>query len=309
MPAHRPNAQRLLIIGAYGQLGTSLREAYAGTIVAPAHAEFDIVTGDADALLASAAPDVAINCAAFHNVDQCERDPASAFAANAIAVDRFAAACARHAVTFVTVSTDYVFSGTGTRAYREDDAPEPRTAYGASKLAGELLARRHGPQHIIVRSSGVFGTTGTSSKGYTLIDKVLGQAERGEPTRMVADMTFSPSYAPHVARAILDLVDREAYGAHHVTNTGGCSWFEFVHAAFAKAGLGNAPLEPITYASLGNPTQRPMHSPLENTTFERAGIEPLPSWQVALDEFLAARRVRLAALPFSYTVMATRPAR
>jgi dTDP-4-dehydrorhamnose reductase len=89
---------------------------------------------------------------------------------------------------------------------------------------------------------------------------------------MVADMTFSPSYAPHVARAIVDPIDRKAFGTHHVTNTGGCTWFEFVRTAFAKAGLPDAPLEPISYA----------------------GIEALPSWQAALDEFLAARRARLA---------------
>ncbi len=297
MPSSPPSARKLLVIGAYGQLGTALRSAYGGTIVAPTHAEFDIVTGDIEAQLDAAAPDVAINCAAFHNVDRCEREPEAAFAANALAVDRFAVACAKRDITFVTVSTDYVFSGTGTRAYREGDAAEPRTAYGASKLAGELLARRHGPRHIIARTSGVFGTTGTSSKGYTLIDKVLAQAERGEPTRMVADMTFSPSYAPHVARAILELIERDAYGIHHVTNAGGCSWFDFVRTAFVKAGLGAAPLEATTYAALGNPTQRPMHSPLENTTFATLGIAPLPSWQMALDEFLAARRARLAATP------------
>jgi dTDP-4-dehydrorhamnose reductase len=286
---------RVLLIGAYGQLGTAIRDRFSDEIVAPAHAEFDIVTGDADALVERVTPDTVINCAAFHNVDQCERDPAVAFAANALAVDRLAAACARHDVAFVTVSTDYVFAGTAGRAYREDDAPEPRTAYGASKLAGEFLARRHGPRHIVIRSSGVFGTTGTSSKGYTLIEKVLAQAERGDPTRMVADMTFSPSYAPHIARAIGDLIERRAYGLHHVTNAGSCTWFDFVRTAFQKAGVGDAPLEPATYASMGNPTQRPMYSPLENTTFAPLGIAPMPSWHDALDAFLAARRARLAA--------------
>ena len=284
----------VLLVGGFGQLGTAIREAARAPIVAPSHAEFDIMRGDPEALLASVDPYVAINCAAFHDVDRCEREPESAFVANAIAVDRFAAACARRGTIFVTVSTDYVFSGTSERAYREDDAPAPRTAYGASKYAGELLARRHGPRHIIVRTSGVFGTTGTSSKGYTLIEKVLGQAERGEPTRMVADMTFSPSYAPHVARAMLDLVECESFGTYHVTNAGSCSWYEFVKTAFEKAGLDRAPLEPITYASLGNPTQRPMYSPLRNTTFARAGITPLASWRDALDEFLVARRARLA---------------
>ena len=199
---------RILLIGGSGQLGTALRAELAGAeIVAPAHAAFDLVTGDPAVLLDGAHFDAAINCAAFHNVDVCEREPEKAFAANTLAVDRFARACAARDVAFMTISTDYVFAGTASRPYVEDDATGPRTAYGVSKLGGEFLTRRAGPKHFVVRTSGVFGTVGTSSKGYTLIDKVLGQAERGEPTRMVADMTFSPSYAPHVARTIHALLD------------------------------------------------------------------------------------------------------
>jgi dTDP-4-dehydrorhamnose reductase len=112
---------------------------------------------------------------------------------------------------------------------------------------------------------------------------------------MVEDVTFSPAYAPHLARAILDLIDREASGIHHVTNAGSCTWYEYVRTAFQKAGLGNAQLEPVSYASLGNSTQRPMYSPLENTTFAELGIEPLPSWEEALDAYLVARSARLAS--------------
>lgn len=291
------SAHRIALAGGSGQLGTALREALSEReVIAPAHA--DVPFEDADALarlLDGARPDVLINCTAFHNVDVCEREPERAFALNALAVDRAAQACAQRGVAFVTVSTDYVFAGTLGRAYREDDAVGPLTAYGASKAAGEFLTRRHGARHVIVRTSGVFGDVGTSNKGYTLIEKVLRQAERGEPTRMVADMTFSPSYAPHVARAIRDLIDAQAFGTHHVTNAGALSWYEFVRAAFAKAGYAQAPLEPVSYAALGNPTQRPMHSPLENTTFARAGIAPLPPWTAALDEFLAARAARAGA--------------
>ena len=282
--------KRILLIGGSGQLGTALRAELGGVeISAPAHVAFDLVSDDPAALLDGAAYDLAINCAAFHNVDQCEREPDKAFAANTLAVDGFARACAQRDVAFMTISTDYVFDGTAPRPYREWDATGPRTAYGVSKLGGELLARRSGPKHYVVRTSGVFGTTGTSSKGYTLIDRVLGQAERGEPTRMVADMTFSPSYAPHVARAIHGLIDAEAYGVHHVTNAGACTWFEFVQTAFAKAGYADAELEPVAYASFNNPVQRPMYSPLDNTTFAKLGLPPLPRWPTALDEFLEAR--------------------
>jgi dTDP-4-dehydrorhamnose reductase len=282
--------KRILLIGGSGQLGTALRAELAGAeISAPAHVAFDLVSDSPAALLDGATYDLAINCAAFHNVDTCEREPDKAFAANTLAVDGFARACAQRDVAFMTISTDYVFDGTARQPYREADATGPRTTYGVSKLGGEFLTRRSGPKHYVVRTSGVFGTIGTSSKGYTLIDKVLGQAKRGEPTRMVADMTFSPSYAPHVARAIRALVEAEAYGVHHVTNAGACTWFEFVQTAFAKAGFADAKLEPVAYASFKNPVQRPMYSPLDNTTFAKLGLPPMPRWQTALDEFLVAR--------------------
>jgi dTDP-4-dehydrorhamnose reductase len=290
---------RIALIGASGQLGTALREAFGARVVAaPAHAELALERTDEVArLLETSAPEVLLNCAAFHHVDGCEREPERAFAVNALAVERAAAACAGRGIAFVTFSSDYVFDGTLERAYRESDPPNPRTVYGASKLAGELLTRRHGERQVIIRTSGLFGTTGTSNKGYTLLERVLAQAERGEPTRMVDDIVFSPSYAPHVARAVRDIVDAQAYGTHHVTNAGACSWYAFVREAFAKAGLAAAPLEAVTYASLANPTPRPMRSALDNTTFAGLGIAALPSWQDALDAFLAARAVRLAAAP------------
>ena len=282
--------KRILLIGGSGQLGTALRAELADDeVAAPPHVAFDLVSDEPAALLDGTHYDVAINCAAFHNVDTCEREPDKAFAANALAVDGFARACAARDIAFMTISTDYVFDGTASRPYAESAAPGPRTTYGVSKLSGELLTRRAGHKHYVVRTSGVFGTIGTSSKGYTLIDKVLGQAGRGEPTRMVADMTFSPSYAPHVARAIHALIDARAYGLHHVTNAGACTWYEFVRAAFDKAGFADAELEPVAYASFENPVQRPMYSPLANTTFAPLGIAALPPWDAALDEYLAAR--------------------
>jgi dTDP-4-dehydrorhamnose reductase len=290
------SVRRLAIIGASGQLGTALVEAFAGReVLTPAHAALDLQDRTAlDAFLDNSKPELLINCAAFHHVDTCEREPGRAFAINALAVDGAAEACAARRIAFATISSDYVFDGTLGRAYREDDAANPRTAYGVSKLAGELLTRRHGARHYVFRASGVFGTVGTSNKGYTLIEKVLQQAARDEPTRMVSDVIFSPTYAPDAARAIRDVVDAGIYGTHHITNAGACSWYEFVRTAFVKAGLADAPLEAVTYAALGNRTPRPMYSPLENTTFSGAGITPIRPWESALDAFLIARRSRLA---------------
>src|SRR5665213_2317896 len=157
----------------------------------------------------------------------------------------------------------------------------PRVDRGLSYVR-EPKPGRGGPRHLHRRAQ-------LALEGQTLVQKVLQQAERGAATRMVGDIVFAPSYTPDVARAMRDLIDLEAFGTHHVTNAGVCSWYDFVARAFAKAGLAGAGLERIGYAELGNPTRRPMCSPLENTTFAAAGIAPLRSWEAALDAFLQVR--------------------
>jgi dTDP-4-dehydrorhamnose reductase len=293
-----PAVQPVAIIGASGQLGAALAAAYGDRpLLTPAHRELDIEDEAAlAAFIAAARPAVLINCTAFHNVDECERAPERALAVNAVAVDRAAKLCAAANAAFATISTDYVFDGTLGRAYTEADAPNPLSAYGVSKLAGELLVRRHGPAHFIFRLSGVYGASGTSNKGYTFIERVLQQAERGEPLRIVRNMTFSPTFAPHAARAIRDAIDARAFGTHHVTNAGATTWYDFAAAAFARSGLTPA-VEPLEYDTYGSAVKRPLYSALAATTLPAAGVTPPPAWEAGLDEFLAARRARRSAMP------------
>jgi len=280
----------IAIIGASGQLGGALVTVYSGrALITPSHGDIDIEDGAAvNAFLERERPIALINCAAFHNVDTCEREPERAFAVNALAVDRLAQACAAADTLFATISTDYVFDGTASRPYTENDAPNPGSAYGTSKLAGELLARRHRAEHFIFRASGVYSASGTSNKGYTFIERVLQQAERGEPLRIVDNMTFSPTFAPHAARAIRDAIDARAFGTHHITNAGATTWFDFAAAAFARAGL-RPKVEAIAYDGFGSAVKRPLYSALANTTFAKAGVAPMPAWETGLEEYLAGR--------------------
>lgn len=280
----------IAIIGASGQLGGALVTAYAGrALLTPSHADLDVENSEAvTAFLERERPIALINCAAFHNVDACEREPERAFAVNALAVDRLAHACAATDTFFATISTDYVFDGSASRPYTENDAPNPRSAYGASKLAGELLVRRHRAEHFIFRASGVYSASGTSNKGYTFIERVLQQAERGEALRIVDNMTFSPTFAPHAARAIRDAIAARAFGTHHVTNGGATTWYDFAAAAFTRAGL-RPDVEAIAYDGFGSAVKRPLYSALANTTFAKAGIAPLPAWETGLEEYLAGR--------------------
>jgi len=193
------------------------------------------------------------------------------------------------------MSTDYVFDGTLGRAYTESDSPNPISAYGISKLAGELLVRRHGPRFFIFRLSGVYSALGTSNKGYTFIERVLQQAERGEPVRIVRNMTFSPTYAPHAARAIRDAIDAHAFGLHHVTNAGSTTWYDFAAAAFARVGL-TPDVEALAYDHYGSRVRRPLYSALVSTTLPAAGVAAPPPWEVGLDAFLSGRLARRRAV-------------
>ena len=233
-------------------------------------------------------PSLVINTAAFHNVDRCEAEPDRAFAVNALAVDRLAAACAAGGIALAHISTDYVFAGTATRPYSEEDAARPLNVYGASKLAGESLIARHGGQHFIVRTSGLYGRAGSSTKGYTFIERVLGQARSGQPVRVVTDVTSSPSYTLHVAQGIRRVIERGESGLYHVTNAGACSWYEFAQEAFTLAGIAH-PIEPTTQAAFTSTVKRPAYSALAHGAAERLGIAPMPDWRAGLRAYLAER--------------------
>jgi dTDP-4-dehydrorhamnose reductase len=280
---------RVLILGASGQLGSALQSTFSDTtLITPSHSEFDLARDTAEDLLLSSRADIVINCAALHKLDACEARLGEAFAVNAVAVENLAAACASRDIPFATISSDYVFDGARSRPYTEADAPAPRTAYGISKFAGEQLARRAGPKCFIIRSSGLFGGV-SSNKGMTLVERVLRQAKLGQESSVVDDIIFSPSYVPHLARAIRRLIDVEAFGTHHVANVGACSWFEFIRFALESAGLPTEFLRPIHYSSVSNGIDRPPYSAMENTTFASLGLPAMPLWQDAVLEYLMSR--------------------
>jgi dTDP-4-dehydrorhamnose reductase len=288
--------ERVVIVGGAGQLGTELcRVLSADPPVVPDRRALDLEDADSIlTLLRHRRPTLVINAAAYHHVELCEVHPERAFGVNALGVDRLAAACALVGAALVTVSTDYVFDGNAGRPYREDDPANPLSAYGASKLAGEQLARRHGERLFVVRTSGLYGLAGSANKGYTFIEKVLAQAERGEEVRVVDDMIFSPSYAAHVAEAIVRIARAGRFGLYHVTNAGACSWHEFAREAFRLCGL-DAELTAIKYDGFGSAVRRPRYSALEHAALAEAGLPAMPHWHDGLAEYLRARSGSAAA--------------
>jgi dTDP-4-dehydrorhamnose reductase len=283
--------ERIVVVGATGQLGSDLMAELAEfTPIAANRSAYDL--GDHDAMRALVAryrPTLLINTAAYHNVEHCEIHPDRAMAINALAVDALAQACAIAGTVLAHVSTDYVFDGRTDRPYREDDAVNPISAYGISKAAGEQLVRRHGARHFIVRTSGLYGRAGSSTKGYTFVERVLSQAERGEKIRIVDDMTFSPSYTRDVALTIRSILERGTFGTYHVANDGYCTWFDFAAEAFRLAGLRDADVTAVSYRSFDQYIGRPAYSALSLNALKREGIALPRHWQDGLAAYLSAR--------------------
>lgn len=281
---------RVVVIGASGQLGSDLMTAFAAhETIGVDHRLFDIeIPAAVSTMLARHKPDLVINTAAFHNVELCETRPDRAFAVNALAVDNLATQCANAGVILAHISTDYVFDGTATRPYREDDAARPLSAYGISKHAGERLLWRNCERGYVFRTSGLYGLRGSSTKGYTFIERILAQAAEKKPLRVVTDITFSPSYTVHVAEAIARVVERGAFGTYHVTNAGACTWYEFATEALRQGGF-DLPIERVTSSTYPTLARRPMHSPLEHAAMHALHLPPVASWQDGIAAYLAQR--------------------
>ena len=252
--------RRVLVTGAGGQLGAALLESFAGargltrvdwdvTMPPPPLGELDLV----------------LHAAAWTDVDGAEADPQGAAAVN-VGGTQHAAGLGAPLVTF---STDYVFDGAKRTPYVESDAPNPRSAYGRTKLHGEAAA---GDDAWIVRTSWLFGPTG---KNFVRTMLALGR-ERDEVS-VVADQRGSPTYVGHLADAMHDLVALPQ-GVWHVAADGDCTWAEFADAIFEEAGL-DCRVRRITTAELARPAPRPPYSVLRS---ERDGAPRLPHWRDGL---------------------------
>lgn len=280
---------RALLIGSRGQLGSDLIDIWRGELSAYAHDEFDVTNRDqVRDIIARERPEVVINTAAYHRVDDCEANGALAFEVNALGAKNVADASHEIGAAVVFISTDYVQGGEKGSPYVEDDLPRPLSVYGVSKLAGEHLVRQSNPKHFVVRSSSLFGVAGASGKGGNFVETMIKKAQAGEPLRVVDDQVSSPTFTSDLASKLQELVATGRYGLYHVTNSGQTSWFGFAAKIFELMGLESS-LTPITSEELGAPARRPSFSVLENRALTEAGLEKLRSWEEALAAYLEAK--------------------
>ena len=277
----------MAIVGAGGQLGTDLVRVMQDWHVIPlTHADLDICDFVyTRKVLEDAKPDIVINTAAFNRVDDCEVEVSKAFWVNAFAVRNLAQICADLGCVFVHISTNYVFDGKKREPYTEDDPPNPLSVYGASKLTGECFARNICPKHFVIRTSGLYGVAGSRAKGGNFVETMIRLAKEGKPIRVVNDQVLTPTYTKDLAEKIKELVQTEAYGLYHITNSGECSWYEFAAKIFEFLGL-KPDFGPTTTAEYGARARRPAYSVLAQKKLKHLGLGDMRSWSEALAEYL-----------------------
>lgn len=250
---------------------------------------------------------LAVNCAAFSNVDRAEAEPEEAMAVNRDGAGNLARAAAEAGVPLVHLSTDYVFDGKKETPYLPQDQPAPLNVYGISKLAGEAAVRQAGGEHVVVRTSWLFGDTETGFLPFVVRGLRDGEAD-DEPLRVVSDETSRPTWVEDLAPALLDLgEDRCGTGPGrstgggaaerpdllHLANTGYCTRLELAETVreVLEERDGRAfprPIAPVTSRAFGAPARRPARSVLDLALAERVLGRGLPHWRDALRRFLFA---------------------
>jgi len=268
---------KILIAGAAGQLGHCLRNSLRSRDLIPLkHSDLDITQpSQIHQVFARVLPDLVINAAAFNDVDGAESRRGEAHAVNACGPRNLAFAAAELCIPIVHFSTDFVFDGALKRPYDENDRTNPLSFYGASKLAGERAVQMFNPRHYIVRTAWLYWESG---KGF--LPSMCANASRPE-LRATDDQIGSPTYAPHLADAIAQLIETDAFGIYHIAGSGAASRWQFVTEAFRRLGVAT-PVRPVSHREFPSAANRPTYSVLTSVQHPRI---TLPPWQEGVAEF------------------------
>jgi len=250
-------------------------------VVAFGHRELDIANPDAlAAKFELERPDVAINCAAWTDVDGAEEAEGAAMAVNGAGAGQVAAAAAAVGASVLYVSSDYVFDGAKGAPYVETDQPAPLSAYGRTKLAGEEATAAANKRHFVVRSSWLFGIGGSN-----FVETMLRLASTQNEVLVVRDQVGSPTYTWHLAYGLVRLIEGVEFGIHHMAAAEACSWYDFAREIFDQAKVECRVLSATT-DMLGRPAPRPPYSALVS---QREHPIELPSWRDGLAAYLSQR--------------------
>ena len=281
----------IVVFGANGMLGSDLLELleYEENIYFRGYTktECDItsyedlynVIGDVDNITN------VINCVAYNNVDECENNEKHAYKINAEALDNMVKLCLASQIHLTHISTNYVFEGLKNEPYLEMDETIPLSVYGKSKLAGEGFVRNMGDKGLVIRTSGLYG-----KHGKNFVDKALNKLELGTSVDLIEDQILTPSYTMDIANVIIQLAMSFKSGLFHVTNSGSCSWFEFVKKGAELCDFNIEYSKKVKAEDLQRKAMRPKYSVLSMKRLNTTLPEPLRKWEDALYQYLLETR-------------------
>lgn len=275
---------KIAITGAGGMLGQDMvaaADAVHHEVAAFTRADLD-VTNEQDVLEAfeRELPALAINCAAYTDVDGAETDDMNAFMINEDGARNVAAAAGAIGARVIQISTDYVFDGTKREPYVESDPVGAKGVYGRSKLAGEIAVAQANPRHLIVRTSWLYGLGGKN-----FVETMLSLAAERSELLVVNDQIGCPTYTRQLADAVIYLADYERTGVMHISGAAACSWYDFAREIFRQSQVEVMVLSSTT-EMLDRPAPRPVYSAMVS---ERDDAPKLPRWDHGLHEYLVAR--------------------
>jgi dTDP-4-dehydrorhamnose reductase len=275
----------ILVIG-LGQLGKDLLRVMESSneIIGIDYPDVDITSPiSIDRILDTHEPQLVINAAAYTDVEGAESNREDAYAVNEFGSRYLARATAARNIPIVYFSTDFVFDGTGRTPYSPDDPTNPRSVYGASKLAGEVATIESNPEHYVLRTAWLYGPAGDN-----FIEKVIAWAQKNDSIKVVTDEVGSPTHTWDLAEATERLMHTRAFGLYHAVNNGACSRYTLAQKIVEQAGL---EVELLKCASHEFPTkaQRPAYSVLNSAALESVCCTEMRSWQDALDHYLSRR--------------------
>lgn len=277
---------RIAVTGAAGALGRAVVATFGREHEVIPFAHADLAVEDLSGAIHSlvpAQPEVIIHAAAMTSVDGCEEDPRGAYLTNALGTRNVAVAAARAGAVLVYTSTDYVFDGEKGEPYHEFDATNPISVYGRSKLAGEWEARTIAPDHLVVRTSWVFGG------GKDFVSGALGRLARGESVPAIVDLIGTPTYVRHLAERLIPLVVSGLRGVVHLGGPEVTTWHDLLTRAVDVAGLPGEVTEQKA-DELGRPARRPANSALTSLVQRSAAVGPMPRLEEALEEVIEVVR-------------------
>jgi dTDP-4-dehydrorhamnose reductase len=281
--------RKVAVIGGNGQLGRDLVEALSAghEVYSLSHDDIELSSlANVQTGLHKLQPEIVINTAAMHHVENCEREPDQAYAVNALGARNLALVTRELDAVLMHVSTDYVFDGAKQTPYCEEDAPLPLNVYGNSKLAGEHFVRSINPKHFVLRTSALYGQHPCRAKGgKNFVDLMLKLGQERGQVRVVACETISPTSTADLSRQIAALAHTSAFGLYHATAEGSCSWHEFAREIFAAAGM-KVRCEVAEANEFPAKVPRPAYSVLENAGLKRIGLNHFPHWRNGLNAYL-----------------------